>query len=187
MYEDFRGVSRGTPGASNWDSSYDRPAVSNQNFDYAGFPRRAAGAVIDYAIPFFLFAWLPGHYGFKIGFIGFWIWVVINSVVIQSQSGGHSLGKIVFGTQVVHITEVGEYRQEYAQRPTWGTLLLRQFAHIVDMATLWGWLRPLKHDQYRTYADSLAATIVIRSGTAELRGERYLQTDPPRPNRWTYP
>ena len=75
-------------------------------------------------IPWVLLIWLPLHHGIQIGVVGFLIWLFVNSLLIQS-SGGQSIGKMVFGIQLVHVTEVGERKEEYCQLPTFGRTFTR--------------------------------------------------------------
>lgn len=190
MPEDFGSLSRrGTysdeylEAVRHWDDSSERPARSNQNYVYASWGRRAGGAVIDYLAPWFVFFWMTAADHVTGGTIAFLLWVGVNSVVIESQSGW-TIGRIVFGTQLVYLTKVGQQQEEYAQLPTFGRVVWRLVAHLVDTGLLlWGWFRPLTDAHHRTYADSLASTIVVRSGTVELQGQRYLTEEPQQPRR----
>ena len=71
--------------------------------------------------PWLLLFWLPIRHGITIGVVGYLIWFA-STLIIQAQSG-QSIGKMIFGIQVVHVTKVGQHQDEYASfRPLAETL-----------------------------------------------------------------
>lgn len=109
------------------------------------------------------------------GGVWWWVFIAVIGVVILLMLvnrlllptvTGWSLGRNLFGIAVVH-------RDGAAVGPWW--LLLRDLAHLLDTASVVGWLWPLWDSRRRTFADLL-------SGTEVRRVER----DEPQPNirRW---
>jgi Mce-associated membrane protein len=109
---------------------------------------------------------------------GAWWWVcvsvgglaillmLVNRLLIPTITGW-SLGRTLFGIEVV--------RRDGAAVGPW-RLLLRDLAHLLDTASVVGWLWPLWDSRRRTFADMLLRTEVRR-----------VQPDEPLPNmrRWT--
>ena len=92
--------------------------------------------------------------------------VLVNRLLLPVVTGW-SLGRALVGIAVTHRT--GE-----ASGP-W-TLLLRDVAHLLDTASVVGWLWPLWDSRRRTFADMLARTEVRRLEP---------DTSPPHIRRWT--
>jgi Mce-associated membrane protein len=82
--------------------------------------------------------------------------IVVNRIVLPTITGW-SLGRALCGIEVV--------RGDGAPTGVWG-LLLRDLAHLLDTASVVGWLWPLWDARRRTFADMLLRTEVRR---AELR------------------
>jgi Mce-associated membrane protein len=99
--------------------------------------------------------------------IGVVILVTLVNRLLLPTITGWSLGRALFGIAVVG-------RDGAAVGP-W-TLLLRDLAHLLDTASVVGWLWPLWDSRGRTFADMLLRTEVRR-----------VQRDEPLPNirRWT--
>jgi Mce-associated membrane protein len=109
---------------------------------------------------------------------GAWWWVcvsvigvvillmLVNRLLLPTVTGW-SLGRALVGIVVV--------RHDGEAMGPWG-LLLRDLAHLLDTATVVGWLWPLWDSRGRTFADMLLGTEVRR-----------VQRDEPQPNvrRWT--
>jgi Mce-associated membrane protein len=109
---------------------------------------------------------------------GVWSWsclsvigvVVLLTLVNRSllpAITGWSMGRALFGVAVV--------RGDGAASGPWG-LLLRDLAHLLDTASVVGWLWPLWDSRRRTFADMLLHTEVRRVEP---------DTMPPRARRWT--
>jgi Mce-associated membrane protein len=99
--------------------------------------------------------------------IGAVILVMLVNRLLLPTITGWSLGRALFGIAVV--------RRDGAAIGPW-TLLLRDLAHLLDTASVVGWLWPLWDARGRTFADLLLRTEVRR-----------VQSDEPLPNirRWT--
>jgi Mce-associated membrane protein len=99
--------------------------------------------------------------------IGALILVTLVNRLLLPTITGWSLGRALFGIAVV--------RRDGAAIGPW-TLLLRDLAHLLDTASVVGWLWPLWDSRGRTFADLLLRTEVHR-----------VQRDEPLPNirRWT--
>ena len=99
--------------------------------------------------------------------IGVVILVTLVNRLLLPTITGWSLGRALFGIAVV--------RRDGAAIGPW-TLLLRDLAHLLDTASVVGWLWPLWDSRRRTFADMLLRTEVRR-----------VQRDEPLPNirRWT--
>jgi Mce-associated membrane protein len=92
--------------------------------------------------------------------------MLVNRLLLPAVTGW-SLGRALFGIVVV--------RRDGEATGPWG-LLLRDLAHLLDTASVVGWLWPLWDSRRRTFADMLLRTEVRR-----------VQSDEPPPNipRWT--
>jgi Mce-associated membrane protein len=99
--------------------------------------------------------------------IGVVILVMLVNRLLLPTITGWSLGRALFGIAVVG--------RDGAAIGPW-TLLLRDLAHLLDTASVVGWLWPLWDSRRRTFADLLLRTEVRR-----------VQSDEPLPNirRWT--
>jgi Mce-associated membrane protein len=99
--------------------------------------------------------------------IGVVILVMLVNRLLLPTITGWSLGRALFGIAVV--------RRDGAAAGPW-TLLLRDLAHLLDTASVVGWLWPLWDSRRRTFADMLLRTEVRR-----------VERDEPPPNmrRWT--
>ena len=99
--------------------------------------------------------------------IGVVILVTLVNRLLLPTITGWSLGRALFGIAVVG--------RDGAAIGPW-TLLLRDLAHLLDTASVVGWLWPLWDSRRRTFADLLLRTEVRR-----------VQRDEPLPNirRWT--
>ncbi|MDT5260562.1 MAG: Mce-associated rane protein [Mycobacterium sp.] len=99
--------------------------------------------------------------------IGVVILVILVNRLLLPTITGWSLGRALFGIAVV--------RRDGAATGPW-TLLLRDLAHLLDTASVVGWLWPLWDSRRRTFADMLLRTEVRR-----------VEPDEPPPNirRWT--
>jgi Mce-associated membrane protein len=115
---------------------------------------------------------------FTVPALGAWWWVCVSVVgvvillmlvnrLLLPTVTGWSLGRALVGIVVV--------RRDGEAIGPWG-LLLRDLAHLLDTATVVGWLWPLWDSRGRTFADMLLGTEVRR-----------VQRDEPQPNirRWT--
>jgi Mce-associated membrane protein len=91
---------------------------------------------------------------------------LVNRLLLPTVTGW-SLGRALCGITVVH--------HDGAGIGVWG-LLLRDLAHLLDTASVVGWLWPLWDSRRRTFADMLLRTEVRRVEADEV---------PPNVRRWT--
>jgi Mce-associated membrane protein len=91
--------------------------------------------------------------------------MLVNRLLLPTVTGW-SLGRALFGIVVV--------RRDGAACGPWG-LLLRDLAHLLDTASVVGWLWPLWDSRRRTFADMLTGTEVRRVAADE---------PPPHIRRW---
>ncbi|WP_406813141.1 RDD family protein [Mycobacterium sp. M23085] len=92
--------------------------------------------------------------------------VLVNRLLLPVITGW-TLGRALVGIEVTRRT---------GDAPGPWTLLLRDAAHLLDTATIVGWLWPLWDSRRRTFADMVARTEVRR---------RVPDTAPPHIRRWT--
>lgn len=83
--------------------------------------------------------------------------MIVNRIVLPTITGW-SLGRALCGIEVV--------RRDGAPVGVWG-LLLRDLAHLLDTASVVGWLWPLWDARRRTFADMLLRTEVRRADLRE--------------------
>jgi Mce-associated membrane protein len=109
---------------------------------------------------------------------GVWWWVCISLLGLATLAllvnrlllpavVGWSLGRALCGIEVA--------RRDGAAVGAWG-LLLRDLAHLLDTASVVGWLWPLWDSQRRTFADMLVKTEVRHADSS---------VPPPKLRRWT--
>jgi len=156
---------------------HQEPAPGEFIVRYAGLGWRILAGIIDYILP--LLVSIPLREG------GFDLWVVFtiaNSIVYQGATG-HSLGKKLLGMRLCYIAGDDRDMWDYYELPGRWRCAIRLFAHWLDMPFLYGLLiRPLFNHRHRTYADSVASTVVIRDDRvhiftrAEAEAERQLET-----------
>ncbi|WP_164983862.1 RDD family protein [Cellulomonas endophytica] len=88
-------------------------------------------------------------------------WVALGLLLVLQGLTGQTPGKQLLDVAVVDATTrrpVGVVR-----------VLLRQLAHLLDGILLLGYLRAALHRERRTFADSLARTLVVRGGAVVRR------------------
>jgi Mce-associated membrane protein len=138
---------------------------------------RVAAFAVD-VVPAIAVATTLALVSFTVPARGAWWWVcvsvigvvillmLVNRLLLPTVTGW-SLGRALVGIVVV--------RHDGEAMGPWG-LLLRDLAHLLDTATVVGWLWPLWDSRGRTFADMLLGTEVRR-----------VQRDEPQPNirRWT--
>jgi uncharacterized RDD family membrane protein YckC len=93
----------------------------------------------------------------------------VNNVYMQGTTG-QSLGKRIVGTQLATAVKAPDGSLSLVY-PGIGRTLGRQFAHFIDyVLLLTGFFRPIWQYKYRTWADSIAKTVVIsRDADHQLR------------------
>ncbi|GMA36744.1 RDD family protein [Demequina litorisediminis] len=74
---------------------------------------------------------------------------------------GYTAGKALLGIRLVSDSS--------GRPPGFVLTLVREFLHLIDSLLLIGYLRPLWHRERRTFADSLARTLVIREAVGRGR------------------
>ncbi|MGO9928782.1 MAG: RDD family protein [Mycobacterium sp.] len=122
------------------------------------------GAFAVDVLPAIAVATTLGLASFTVPARGAWWWVcvsvgglaillmLVNRLLVPTVTG-RSLGRALFGIAVVR-------RDGIATGPWW--LLLRDLAHLLDTASVMGWLWPLWDPRRRTFADILLRTEVRR-------------------------
>jgi uncharacterized RDD family membrane protein YckC len=86
--------------------------------------------------------------------------ILANNVYMQGTTG-QSLGKRLVGIRLVSAVDTGPTQFELVY-PGVGRCFGRQLAHVVDTMVFYlGWLRPLWQRQHKTWADSIAKTVVL--------------------------
>lgn len=138
--------------------SHQEPAPGEYIVRYAGIGWRMLAGIVDYALPTVLF--FPINY---IGFYLFCIFIVGNSIIYQGKTG-QSLGKKLCGMRLCYIrADERDAPFDYYELPSVGLCAMRFVAHLLDYPFLYGLLiRPIFHYRKRTFADSVASTVVIR-------------------------
>jgi uncharacterized RDD family membrane protein YckC len=131
----------------------------------AGWPLRMASGAIDYlplALIYDLFGMLHAAVP---GFVITAALGLANSVYMQGTTG-QSLGKRIVGTRLVSAVETGPWEFAFVY-PGIGRCFGRQLAHAIDSLVVYlGYLRPLWQREHKTWADSIAKTVVLdRSAT----------------------
>lgn len=103
----------------------------------------------------------------SISVLGVVFLLMLSNRLLLPAVTGWSLGRGLFGAAVV--------RRDGEVPGPW-RLLLRDLAHVLDTASVVGWLWPLWDSRRRTFADLLLRTEVRRAEPGEA---------PPRARRWT--
>lgn len=128
----------------------------------ASWPWRLASGAIDYlplGLIYNFFAMI------HIAVFGFFVTVVLgllNSVYMQGTTG-QSLGKRLVGTRLVSAVETGPWEFAFVY-PGVGRSFGRYLAHFVDLLffpVCIGLVRPLWQREHKTWADSIAKTVVL--------------------------
>jgi uncharacterized RDD family membrane protein YckC len=144
------GPSRDTP----W------PRGTLGNVKLASWGWRMASGAIDY-VPLWILLVLFS--AMQLATLGHYLVVAalgVNSIYMQGKTG-QSLGKRIVGTQVARPVKEPGGSLVLAYPGVW-RCLFRQFGHFIDyIVLLTGYLRPLWQRRYRTWADSIAKTVVI--------------------------
>ena len=151
-----------TRGAMVWKRGYaDQTPLANWGL-------RFAAAAIDY-VPLYLITALFGAIHLSVlGWLAAITALGFNNVYMQGLTG-QSLGKRIVGIRTVSAVASGPSSFAFVY-PGVGRCLGRQLAHVVDTFVLYlGWLRPLWNAQYRTWADSIASTVVLGRGVDTTR------------------
>ena len=123
---------------------------------------------------------LPGAILFPLRQPGFYLWcifIVANSIWWQGKTG-QSLGKKLCGMRLCYIRADQRDPWDYYEFPSVGLCTLRFFAHLLDYPFLYGLLiRPIFHWRKRTFADSVASTVVIRDDRVHIFTREEAQAD----------
>jgi Mce-associated membrane protein len=153
-------------------------AVQKSSQDVLAPWRLRVGALAVDVLPAVAVATTLGLVSFTVPARGAWWWVcisvgglaillmLVNRLLLPTVTGW-SLGRALLGIEVL--------RRDGAAVGSWW-LLLRDLAHLLDTASVMGWLWPLWDSRRRTFADMLLRTEVRR-----------VEPDEPVPNirRWT--
>jgi uncharacterized RDD family membrane protein YckC len=144
---------RTTPTPQQWRRGYMAEAK------LASWPWRLASGAIDY-VPLILI--VDFFSSMHVAVLGFLIAVgllLANSVYMQGTTG-QSLGKRIVGIRLVSAVETGPWTFGFVY-PGIGRCLGRQLAHGLDSIAYIGFIRPLWQREHRTWADSIAKTVVL--------------------------
>lgn len=126
----------------------------------ASWPLRFAAGAIDYLPLALLVSIFSAAHVAGVGWFFAIVALCANNVYMQGMTG-QSLGKRVVGIRLVTAVNSGPTQFDLVY-PGIGCCLGRQLAHIIDTLVLYlGWLRPLWERQYRTWADTIAHTVVL--------------------------
>jgi uncharacterized RDD family membrane protein YckC len=126
----------------------------------ASWPWRLASGAIDYLPLWVIYELFATIHAALLGFLVALAATLANSVYMQGTTG-QSLGKRIVGTRLVSAIETGPWTFSFVY-PGAGRCLGRQLAHAVDTFVLYlGWLRPLWQSEHKTWADSIAKTVVL--------------------------
>jgi hypothetical protein len=123
---------------------------------YAPWSRRVLGSVVDLAVmtvPLLLALTYDDPLVAALGVTWCLAWFVGNRVLAQGRTGT-TLGRRLTGTQLWHTPDTPP--------PGARTALVRELAHVLDVASVVGLVRPLWDARARTFADSLCGTTVGR-------------------------
>jgi hypothetical protein len=100
---------------------------------------------------------LPTGHAFLVVLIG-----AIAALWAANDTGlGESLGKDLVGLVTVYPVRDPATDEAHLGYLANTRLVLRLFAHLIDLFLVWGWFRPLRDRYGQTYADEVAGTVVI--------------------------
>jgi len=153
-----------TPQPQQWRRGYMAEAK------LASWPWRLASGAIDYVPLVVIYDFFGMVHAAVLGFVIATAAGLANSVYMQGTTG-QSLGKRIVGTRLVSAVETGPWTFSFVY-PGVGRCFGRHVAHFVDMMVFYtGFIRPLWQREHKTWADSIAKTVVLdRSATGfEIR------------------
>lgn len=140
--------------------SWDRGFVGGQPL--ASWPWRLASGAVDYLPALFVWYLLAEIHAVWVGFVIFMAWLLFNSVYMQGKTG-QSLGKRLTGDHLAASADTGD--AWYLVYPGVTRCFFRLLAHLLDLFPgppfCIGLIRPAWQLRYRTFADSLAKTVVL--------------------------
>jgi uncharacterized RDD family membrane protein YckC len=125
----------------------------------ASWPWRLASGAIDYVPLLLIVDFFSSMHVVVLGFLITAVLLLANSVYMQGSTG-QSLGKRIVGTRLVSAIETGPWTFSFVY-PGIGRCLGRQLAHGLDSIAYIGFIRPLWQREHRTWADSIAKTVVL--------------------------
>lgn len=129
--------------------------------NYAAWPQRAAGIIIDdliFAVPYGIGFLFLGHGGFATLIFLLLVLVAIGLAVYNRWILGGGTGQ-TWGRQAVNIRLISE---QTGQPIGAGMAFVRDIAHAVDSAICFvGWLFPLWDAKRQTLADKILSTVVV--------------------------
>ena len=132
----------------------------------ASWPRRMASGAIDYLPLWLIFDFLASVHHGTLGFVIAVGLCLVNSVYMQGTTG-QSLGKRIVGTRLVSAVETGPWEFAFVY-PGVGRCLGRTLVHFfLDSLIFYiGFIRPLWQREHKTWADSIAKTVVLDRSAA---------------------
>jgi len=149
-----------TPRPQQWRRGYMAEAK------LASWPWRLASGAIDYVPLILIVDFFSSMHVVVLGFLIAAVLLLANSVYMQGTTG-QSLGKRIVGTRLVSAIETGPWTFSFVY-PGIGRCFGRQLAHGLDSIAYIGFIRPLWQREHRTWADSIAKTVVLdRTSAAE--------------------
>jgi uncharacterized RDD family membrane protein YckC len=127
----------------------------------ASWPWRMASGAIDYLPLWLIFDFFSRVARTAVaGFVLIAVLCFINNGYMQGITG-QSLGKRLVGTRLVSAVETGPWEFAFVY-PGVGRCLGRQLAHFFDSVAFYiGFIRPLWQREHKTWADSIAKTVVL--------------------------
>src|SRR5664279_1038261 len=150
----------------DWSGATNEPA-GGFTVHYSGNGRRYGAGIVDWVVPWLFLIWLHLSAGLG-GNLILVIWF-INSVIIQSATGGQSIGKMIFGIRLVYVSQRYDEVYAYFCYPSFTRLTVRYFCHFLDLIFFWGiLLRPFFNVERRSWADSCVKTSVIQDHRVQL-------------------
>jgi uncharacterized RDD family membrane protein YckC len=133
----------------------------------ASWPMRLASGAIDYVPLVVIYDFFGMVHAAVLGFVIATAAGLANSVYMQGTTG-QSLGKRIVGTRLVSAVETGPWTFTFVY-PGVGRCFGRHLAHFVDMMVCYiGFIRPLWQREHKTWADSIAKTVVLDRRSASV-------------------
>ena len=131
----------------------------------ASWPWRLASGAIDYLPLWLIYDFFGMVHAAVLGFMIATAAGLANSVYMQGTTG-QSLGKRIVGTRLVSAVETGPWTFAFVY-PGPGRCFGRQLAHGLDSLVFYiGFIRPLWQREHKTWADSIAKTVVLDRSAA---------------------
>jgi uncharacterized RDD family membrane protein YckC len=143
---------------SNSPSGFGGPATRG---DYAEWPQRALGGLIDYVAPIVAFYILRAIFGVLPGVLAalltFLVWLGLIGFMLWNSYRGGVTGQTI-GRKYAKVKLISEHTGQ----PIGGGMGIgRHLVHIVEFGI--GWFAPLFTAKKQTFADMILSTVVVRA------------------------